>query len=143
MDLREIVQTLEAANPPEPKKPAEERPEDFKFNGALDKAGIPTEHPSYADRNCDTCYGRGVKRLVIVDGSVGTVFDDKTRFVNNPKRKLVACHCMGKGYARTRKRFEADFAGRKLVASTMERAGQGPVTDEEIRAGLRIAYGLA
>lgn len=133
---------------PSPEKPAqpeaapEEKPEDFKLNGALDNSGIPLEHARYADKDCRTCNGSGVMRLVVVDGSVGKVFDDDSRSVRNPKRKLRACACLTKGYTRTRKRFELDFAREKLAVARRDYNGQKPPTDAQIRAQLRVAYRL-
>lgn len=103
-------------------------PREFKFNEARDFVGLPMEHRNYADRNCNECYGRGVKRYVLVDGSMGVVFDDVpapgagARIVNNPKRILKACHCVHRGYSRVRLQYERDVEALVKTGWTIDAA---------------------
>lgn len=107
MDAKQVVDALGVEVE---EKPAEApKPEDFKFLTAPDAAGLPQEHPRYADPKCRLCNGKGMVRRVVVDGTVGRVFDagKKDPDTKNPKRIVEACGCLNKGYTRTRKKFEA------------------------------------
>ena len=112
MDNKAIEALLE--NPPI-LPPEKETTGIFKFNETLDSVGLPLESVVYVKRNCKTCYGRGFIRLVVMDGTVGVVFDDVHNVkVKNPERKFRVCDCMNRGYIRARKELEVQ----KGLAST-------------------------
>lgn len=68
---------------------------EFKFMDARDKVGLPMEHAAYVKRNCTDCNGAGYIRLLIGDAREVT-----------PR----TCFCVNKGYVRTRKEFERQWA---------------------------------
>lgn len=62
----------------------------FCFTDAKDPVGLPYGHESYVKASCSSCYGRGYQ-IQLVGG-----------------RHYQNCHCVTRGYARARKRFDRE-----------------------------------
>lgn len=93
--LREQIEQIigpqtEGAGSPAQPKPADPDKEPFAYNVAPDNVGLPLEHPRYAKRSCNWCYGRGYVIQMI------------------PNRHYQTCNCVHRGYTRTRLRFERE-----------------------------------
>jgi hypothetical protein len=117
MDMKTVLEELNKAVEPEPIVYDNSKPlPPFSFSEAKDPQGVLMGHSSYVKRSCNTCHGRGY----VIQTSKGP-------------RRYQNCTCVNNGYARARKRFEAEM--------DRARAAYPKATDEEIK-NLALAYYL-
>lgn len=103
MDIDQIIETLQiqaptalstVVTPPKEKTLEQLLATPFKFLDTKDKIGLPMEHADYVRQRCNDCYGLGY--VIQLRGG----------------RHYETCHCVNRGYMRTRKAVEREADAR-------------------------------